>query len=473
MGTELEVRFPPLAWHPYRHVAKAPESVILRDLEFPTAPRFLVSAFVRDRPGLLRSVLRVLNSGVVVSAPSHFKASERTVRFSLDGTLSAAVDGAFVLAFVARAIVREELLAAHPLLMDELALSLKSQIALSLALTANDEELIDPVVSTFTELPDSIFENRRFAEFRFGVRRLPDWRQRLSDATVEFCKVLAKASVPIAYLYFPDSGEPDSFAWVRFGVGATRGAAEMAEVDLSANSIALSHSMRFDMYDAASSGFSMMERMTVIADYTPAGSECSECQLDDVDVVFVQGPARPGFVASMIGASAFLQGGSMTVLAGHTVACWVVPKGHGDGLISSIEGRSEQAHGLDTVILRRLGPVGAGESRPSSFWLSWVCEDRPGVFYRLLEDLTEAVDRLDGVKANVRFSISRVLADGKCAGKLKFEIDETVSERLVGELSRLEGMLQDELRSATNESAIVVLAQSEPREEPWGSLPFG
>ena len=109
---------------------------------------------------------------------------------------------------------------------------------------------------------------------------------------------------------------------------------ESLSVDLAANDLAAEHRMIFAKYDPilarADSGY----RFRILGNHQEEGESDSASAVvpneatTRVEVVFTQGAARVGYVGDMLATrnATRLLGGSMTVLGGQTLSCWVLPK---------------------------------------------------------------------------------------------------------------------------------------------------
>jgi hypothetical protein len=493
MGHTVRVDVPAFAESPFRVVTSLPSAWIEAEHPFDTTPRYLLSLFVVDRPRLLRAVLTAVDEGVVLPAEGEIgdlDEAQRTVRFSIDGSLASSLNGAFMTAMVLRAIVPAGLARAGANLDGYVPTLLQTKVAEGLDGLKLPENAISNIeIQVFKGIGDRLFRDRRFTEYRFGASRSSsaDAQVRLARMILQFSKCLGEHSVPIAYLYFPDVHHDvatrEDLDWARIGVGAPARAVESMEIDLVANKLASEYGCVYRKYDPVRGGNSMDERFTLIADYEQYASSPlrpEDEQIDaGVDVVFAQGPARAGLVGQMLAGEAGprLLAGSMTVLAGHTISSWVVPAGAGQSLIDDIRALKPFDTPHSSSELYALGPI-EGENRPptsayKSYWAAWRCPDRPGVARRVVETIHDHIaERLDAVP-DFRYMISRVLANGEaCAGKLKFRVDHSNNRTPVVQSELLSEALRRALPSSPQrgEPVEVRVQKNEPGEEPWASL---
>ena len=507
MGVGVKVDLPGFWATGTRGRATASSAWIQREASFDTAPRFLVSVFLADQPGLLATILRILDDGMDLQIP---EGAAYGVRFSVDGSLCSSVHGAFTLVFVIKPVVDLSVRVPEPTFSAAVRAQLKDRIRQTLEESFDLTELHDPEqrvrVFPFQGLDDGLFSERRFTEYRFGVYRgsasVSVKGSALAGVAAAFARVLGAHQVPIAYLYFPDHAEDadEGLAWLRLGIGAPSEPVDSLELDLAADRIAEQFHCRFLKYDATVDTKSMAERFREIADYKDESEDRSVHETEasvtghaesgrlgsvDVDVVFAEGRARAGYVADMLedASQPRVLGGSMTVLAGHTVSCWVVPVGEGTRLASHILALDETSSGASEArSFARPLPARAAPARPPgvTLWLAWRSSDEPGVYRGLVDTVIRQASTQDAVTnglrdTDFRYGISRVLADGvSCAGKMKF----TIYGRKREEAENLRATLQEQavlairsiLGSRGNQEPAVVVQESEPGEEPWASL---
>jgi hypothetical protein len=276
MGQTVRIEVPAFSENPFRILGSIPSAWIEAELPFGTTPRYLCSLFVVDRPHLLHAVLAAVGEGVQLPAEGGIRdldEATRTIKFSIDGCLASSLRGAFMTAMVLRAIVPRALARTSPDLDDTVRVLLQSKVAEELDRLNLPENTIQNIeVRAFTGIDDRIFRERRFAEYRFGVRRnSPDGQERLARMIVNFSKCLGEHGSPIAYLYFPDvdhdAANQQDINWVRLGVGSSPRAVESMEVDLVANDLASEYRCIFKKYDPVRGGDSLEGRFVSIADY--------------------------------------------------------------------------------------------------------------------------------------------------------------------------------------------------------------
>lgn len=466
-----------------------------------SSPRFLVSLFLRNRPELLATVLDVLDEGVSVPTPL------KAVRFSIDGSLSSAIRGAFVLAFVVT-----------PLTPDGREIGPESGLESSWVRRPLERKLLkavarltrEPVgsfrervkVMPFQGIDSDIFSDKRFTEYRFGIRaadtRGSDVIAAQACLLKEFTRALGGKRTPIAYLHFPDSVETDDSSWVRVAVGAPASADESFELDLLALDLSKRHGCLFGKYDPGMPSVSFGERFRTIADFSSLAHEPRNCcagslepdetqDSADRDVVFVEGPARAGFVAGMLAGPVGnrVLGGSMTVLGGHTLSSWIVPRNLGDGLVAEIESLPDSIDGPSQVFAASVPTNVELDHESCVIWVAWWLVDQPGVFRQIVRAIRAGLADYERTvslpmaprEIDFRYSVTRVLASGTCAGKVKFSItNSSVAER-----DQISEQIDARLGSMISELALTlgdlppdhvsphIVRSSEPGEEPWAS----
>lgn len=490
MGITVRVDAPAFSSDAFTVPASVPAAWIQPELPFKTAPRYLLTLFVVDRDLLLKAVLTSIDSELLLPATgriAELPSSDRRVRFSIDGSLASSLRGAFMTAIVLRALVPSELSRAAGSDLDDYVRDLlRARVAEELELLHLPENSIGNIeIDVFESLSEKLFRGRRFAEYRFGVATASsDSRARLATMLQQFTNALGESGVPIAYLYFPDhehsGSEYEDFEWARVGVGAPTRAVESMEVDLIANKFARDSGCVYRKYDPVLGGESMDDRFALIANYESSREALAKTAQTssptDVDVVFVHSPARVGLVGEMLAGQAGpgLLAGSMTVLAGQTISCWVFPLGSGSNLISGLRdlGLSDPANTRSQ--LHALGPV-RGEvdlstTNMESYWVAWRCNDAPGVVRRLVDALIKHVSDQRGATPDFRYMITRVLANGAaCAGKLKLRVPSVVDGAEL-DLAVIHGLVTSELQAIGQDRVEVRVQRGEPGEEPWASL---
>jgi hypothetical protein len=509
IGVEVEI---PASEYEYRLDSDVVAAWISPEAPFPdNGPEFLISVFWGDRPGVMARVLHVLDDGVARPGSGALSsASSNTIRFSIDGSLSSSIAGVFVLAFIARPTQEANLAVSAN--ASEICSLLKRTVAQALNEVEGTNEFPAKVeVFTIRPLDRKIFFSRRFTEYRFGMQiaseAVTSHNDLLGQLTARFTRELGSYGAPIAYLYFPDKWDDEEGArWLRVGVGAPSRAVDSLTLDLIANGLAKAHGCLYKIYDPGLPGPSMGDRFRKIEDYRPVRGALqpvkaspSAAVIGDteahVDVVFAEGSARPGYVGDMLAGlpSDQLRGGSMTVIAGHTISCWVVKQGLGPRLEGHIRRQNDRFGDADARVFfesvrTRHRTVAQPEvSVVNSFWLAWSCPDDPGILRKIVDRLRAFVRKIAGeapVDIDVKYGISRVLADNRgCAGKVNFSLtSDSVVSKLAGSLSDLEqevhNLLHQELRDVYAlhprwSPPAVLMSTSEPGEEPWASLVIG
>lgn len=460
--------------------------------------RFLVSIFLHDCRGILARVLGVFDEGITLAAG----ATEHRVRFSIDGSLSSSIGSAFVLAFVIRPSYDPQLGRLAPFMNLRTPEVLKAALRKALSSVQDERSGLKAQVQAFPfdALDEHLFSGRRFSEYRFAIStQRPvmrgDASSPLGILAAKFAQSLGSYDVPIAYLYFPDMSRTDvsDLSWLRVGVGASAEVLDSLDVDVIANGLAREYSCIYRKYDPSRVSATLEDRFRLIEDYrgdrklTPA--EESTEGAGSVDVVFAEGPARIGYIGSLLAGTMDMDllGGSMTVLAGHTISAWIVPYGAGPSLVNhaiSVDPESVLS-GQSRIFSQPLvSGWGLSPDPGKSFWLAWRCADRPGVFREVVTLLSEFLEvdcEIGPEPMDIRYAISRVLTDGNsCAGKLRFLLAPGVSSSsFEARVSTLERRVRDSLlvsprvwkpRDPAWLQSPVVIREGEPGEEPWASL---
>ncbi len=417
--------------------------------------QLLLLVFASDRPSLLKILLRSLMD---VKVDGSF---ERHA-FSLDGSLSSVVRGTCSIALIVRE-ARTEFAAQVKVSDDRLMAAIESSVKHAIP---DAQALVMPIVKP----SGGIFRKRRlFTEFRFGVQ--PGQEGLLAKAACDFSAALGKLGNPIAYLFFPDQwlSHGGQKVWLRIGLGQPSSIGDLVQVDLEALAIAKSLDLELSKYDASMPGPAMSTQFRSIRNGAQLRLPESDAPVESVDVVFVAEVARPGLVASWLSLTNVLIGGSMAVLAGHTLASWVLPSGSGETFAKAIRSASSDA----VVHVLSISPNIT--TKPSShLWVAWRCKDSPGVLLQILEAVQSAIPSSQPLTAN--YEISRVLESGEtCAGKMRFLVPETSEV----ELSQLKLVIEKSLEPflvgwtpddpAWLERSVLVEHQ-EPGEAPWASL---
>lgn len=450
-----------------------------------TDPRFLVSVFLRDCPGVLRQVARILDDGFPLSARLPARGEPVRVRFSLDGSMASSVGSAFVIAVVVRPVEPELLSATAP---DFVKHRLEQALVDGLANFHCAREF-DPKPKVkafdFTALDDLLFVDRRFTEYRFGLPSdSPSLHPELAHVAAHVTRRLGEAAVPVAYLYFPDRWRdrtPD-IAWLRIGIGAPQRLVDAVELDLAANEFAEVHRTVFEKYDPFVHQQSMSERFHRLGDYRSSMSSLEPALTSEShwDVVYAEGPARSGYIADMLSDKNLVPvAGSTTVLAGHTIGCWLMPEGSGEALAEHIREIDPQAieAELARVVVDQVESGSFASNSARSLWLAWKGPDQPGMLRTLLDALVSYVEDHAGsvTDVDIKYAVSRVLASGMtCAGKLNFMMTEHLADAILEEQDDLRSALLSALRrrpgNAVESNSEVIVMDDEPGEEPWASL---
>ena len=475
MGSEVVVDAPPFAAHRFRVATDVPSAWIAREFRFEPVPRLMLSLVLPDRPLVLLKVLTAVDLGVVIpgiGSAAHLSPELRTVRFSVDGSLSSTLRGAFMTAMVLRPIIDDALARAVPDALDVVRQGLWSQVATALDEMGLPEEFSKNIgLYKFDGLGDELFAGCRYAEYSFGVRSNAKSSGSLIRVLADFSRVLGEAATPIAYLYFPDSR--DGFEWAKLGVGAPSRAVDSLQLDLVANTLARRNKCRYLKYDPSRDVLAD-QRHSQIADYSTDESAQRETRVTEphTDAIFAQGPARAGLIGDLLEGEpldAFVAG-SMTVIAGHTIACWLVPLGEGRGIAARLRRKGELL-GMSVS-----GPLEVAPGLPEdgeSCWVSWRCEDRPGIARLVVDELTQFISAPTGVLPNLGYEISRVLAAGQsCAGKIKITIPSDLPALDDAAMANLRQrlLMALPLDSNSGEPPEVLVARFEPTVEPWASL---
>lgn len=468
----------------------------LYETDFEGRRQFLVTLFIRDRPGLLRAVLAALSGEVLRSCPDGGGSGPEVV-FSVDGSLSSTRLGTFSLAL----IVRPEgpMNCSDEQVCSELWNSLASSIT---SLPGRSEEASTPEelqeslqVSNFSSRRETLFKDLRFAEYRFGcvdngIEGAS--RHRLSRLTAAFASELGKLGIPISYLNFPDHLDDTAESgrvWLRIAVGVAPDIGASLNVDLVADLLSRQYGCVFAKYSPRIDAASLSDRFRTIADYSEAGGVTSphvrENQssgaLGEMDIIFVSGPARSGFVAEMLHDEFGLnvRAGTMSVLGGYTLASWAVACGSGDSFVTEVNKRHDGFWG--EVTARRASVRTAEMTKIADYlWVAWDVPDRPRVFYRILAAANRALASfgLGENVANVVYSVSRVIEPHvRCAGKVKLAVPAgflpaSADGALLRIKDEVKGDLAKDLEGRTSGAVDIDLRvmRTEPGEEPWASL---
>jgi hypothetical protein len=546
MGYPLTVSGPALPRIDYRHPSEWLQIGIAREFAFRPAFRFMVSIFATDRLGLLEAALAAL------SGPRNSSSMGKRIRLSVDGSLSSAVHGTYTMSFIVRVIPQDN----SPMVFDEVAKYLDDEVIPGLIkdleghageptssgrpkeTNSGDGPSVRTFCSPFTALPDSLFSGRHFAEYRFvASSRAPSPRYQLAGMASALAEALGSREVPITHLYFPDDGgEEDDLnaSSLVVGFAPTEDLATSISLDLEANHLAAAHDLKFTKLVAVGSFEEQPRRSVLIADYRIAPDVRHEAlsdpsELQDIamthvphrdlggaprgeiaDLVLARFVAKPGLVASMlsdrrlgdessskadgglVSLSECLLGGSMTVLAGQTIACWVVEPGQGASLCervndlresttsrqpwssSNVAGFAGEAILVSNV---RVRPASEQSTSKTPLWMAWSWPDRPGIFSTIVSSLRARLIELDpAAEPDFRFTISRVVQQSElCVGKVKFTVPSAVAsqvEQMVGDITDLVrgALCEGEPDVISDSTSQLLLGFDEPLGQPWGSL---
>lgn len=470
---------------------------------FESAPELTIAIFLTDGVDLLASVLDVLAEGVEVadsdSPPRGGEDDARgagRVRFSIDGSVSSVLFGTFFLGFAVRPVGGIEAPGVDASRIDLVADALEGALKKRLIRVS---ACLTPYVKVVKSEPvhSDIFSGRVFSEYRFGLARPvpvpggPSYRPLFSEVAREFTATLGRDGIPLAYLYFPDegTGSDSESDWIRFGVAADEAVSSLLEADKDAAELARKYKCVLRKYDPGSRAEFMGDRFRTIASHGSLDTDGCVQIPREVDVVYSAGTARKGYVAEMVNfdGGTRLLAGSMTVLAGRTVACWVTERGRGVELRDLIQSVNKGDPAGD-VELQAIDTGNISTThQATSLWVAWRSPDRPGVMRDIVSGLTSEVRRITGVRKDslkgpdFRYSVSRVLADqNSCAGKIKFSIDAAAARAVLAEADQISRTLERRLSSAVpllerlrnrgKGRLEIVLRDVEPGEEPWASL---
>lgn len=455
------------------------DATILMEHRFSVAPRLLVAIVMPDEPGILQQVLKVLHSNTKANA----NLSENS--FSIEGSVTSAAAGSYLMVFLLRVLISDS---KSRIDLREVASRLEGALSDELrprarrAGESNDDWVR---VTPFEVEKDGLFERMKFAEYRFRVKGFTDAARRaMGKALSEFAEAAGGRRIPIAYTYFPAllaRGRGDELEQ-RIAIASPSSMTSTLVMDWEAIRIANTHHMGLAKYHPDLSVESMDARFLDLIDHSEGGDFFKGEDMDPFTpscAVFVTAPARAGLVAQMLasGVGERLKGGTMTVLGGHTVACWVCPVEAADQLEQQIR---ENCSDASVFGMRIPGREESGPRNVMGVWLSWKVPDGAGVFLELVRSFEEAVRvRLKGsVRVDYAYSITRVLHDGSCAGKVRCRLvgDKPISEKdLVRDdlyqLMVASGWWVREYgQRISTGGATLSVSREEPGEEPWAAL---
>ncbi|MCP4308793.1 MAG: hypothetical protein GY788_28740 [bacterium] len=446
-----------------------------------TEGRVLVSVFLQDRPGVLRGVTAALAEGIDIAILLAEDAEGSRTRFTIDGCLASSLAGAFIVAVVAHA-VSDDGERLNDLRLDDLRRPLQSAVVDHLESEAdfNKSELEGRVeVYPFESVEQSVFGGREFTEYRFSVAAAnEDASVRLGQAAREFASELGRPGVPIAYMYFPDrwSQADDDQVMLRVGIGTDERVLEMLDLDLEAIQIAQRLGCQLSKYNPGLEAESFSERFREFVRELPTIPADPEAEKSTgYDLVFAEDTARSGYLAAIFTCiePEALAGGTMSVLADHTISCWLVPEGQGETVRRKVvdltallrEGRSG---GSRVMVDPHPGQV-PPEKADRSFWLAWLSNDQPGILHDLLHQIDQFLDRhgLASTEFDIKYTIARVLSDGtECAGKANFVLGPEALSKLSAHGGGVVGAFTEALGYRIGQERLV-FRDSEPGEEPW------
>ena len=431
--------------------------------------RFLVWGYAKDRPDILRSIVGAFQAGAKTpTLPDQ-------LRFSIDGSLSAAIEGLFSAMFVVRAYTDQK--AADRLV----ALMSKGHLETHLRGIVS-EHLSSRSVGVCAAGPgENLLTGLRFAEYRFGGPS----DAAFDEAAGTFATFLGSPhrQIPIAYLDFPDRWKGgDDTSWLRMVIGLPQWGddeTEEREREIEYQAIMLADKLRLTVWRSNPPGTqpgSLSERFHALSTAAlphpdPPGADTGS--ITRLIPVFVEGHAQPGLVARILRCAqpGDLRGGTMAVLSSHTVSTWLVQDSKVNNFIQQLKKEGLQGHYAepDQEQTRTLT-----EGR-QSFWLSWRCKDRPGVLLTVLNTLMKEL----GPDINVEREVSRVVrGDGPtCAGRMRLSVPEGAKL----DFAHLEAAVSSKLEFALNDCPGVAqgwidnpvrAGELEPDEEPWATLAF-
>lgn len=501
--------------------------------------QILVSVIAHEQDDALFELLGVFEAGIMVEDIPY------PVRFNVAGAMSSAVLGVSASAFVVNAVHDEELLecAVSP---EALRAGLEAEILRVWARESTDRSVQAWVLPPTRD--GLLFSAKSYHEFRFGVlpRDGQDASERLSSIAKALSATLGREGVPIAFMRFPTLWRSSTdgplsglapgvaqLAWLKVAVGLPHDLAAPIELQLAAHALAKQHNAVLCLYNPASEAPAMGDRFSaahvpadvralpftdVVRSSVTSGNDAltaADRASVDVAYVIVEAKARSGLVADMfrsyppaVGSGPV--GGTMSVMDGHTVAMWAVPRPAGDAFASSLRKMLRIPQNVEPPEATRVAVYNTAEgfgswgdrlhAEDSSFWIAWRCPEAPGSIRRVLEtvmkelsrgqsgdallDLTNQFERLSDWRVSVNYLIGRVLADGAtCAGKLKLEMPKEVAERLAQRSEALVKELTARLyrpqepgwdpeHSEWRDHPVLV-GVGEPAEEPWASLTLG
>lgn len=474
MGVRVEYEIPSVM--PATAHLAGTASWVTREQPFDrTDRRFLTVMFLPDEPGMLRRAVDLLSTPIPLATDG-----ARKVRFTIEGSVATSVADAFLLAFVVRPTFD------FPLERDDFELIAAGLVH---AATATFNEVrrneVDDLSERFPVLDfvpgdDHLFSASRFTEYRFA-NGSNDHRAALGSAVSELALSAGLHQVPIAYTFFPTREDNAGVGQgAKIALALPNDVAKEMALAWSALKIAADHHLRLEAYNAASSVAEYEHRFLEIGDFRKPDSEPTDPATDFAKrAIFVTGRAKPGLVGKMLsnGVGAKLIGGTMTVVGGHTVACWVGHESIGDELEKTIHNNCE---GNVTVVGR---PIPRASAQPLATlghcWLAWALPDNPGKYLIVLKLFESAVSDEFGPDTVVDYiyANTRVLSPSICAGKVHARILGEQGEPFADALERTLSRIQDSkdwLDAAegrpSSRDVNLSLTETEPGEEPWARI---
>jgi hypothetical protein len=453
------------------------------------SPSFLVSVVMPDRPGLLRAIL-------------HEARRERPDApdgpYTVTSSLSASHSDVGILAIVVRSMraasppgVNGDRTACAWSSGARLKRRLERRLADVVGVDRPRPELrVEPLGG---ENEQALFGNRAFGEMRFGPL-VTD--QSTSEAVAgaiartlsRFADALRDVDAPIAFFDIghrwrpvPSEGHADhpDGLWMRVAYGLPAVPGAHLRIELAAADVATVEGVDawVDMPDADDP-----ETLRFVPVVTRDHDDNTD---DDItgatQCVVIEGLARTGFVATVLGAAQrhlgaqqlLIFGGSAMVLHGRSIVALLTDDAGAEALRVGNRHAEQQIGGFRDVRVAassesapaRLAPRGT----PETFWVSWSRSERPGVILEVLESVGASL-RESGVdvEPNIVFAVSRELrlADS-CTGKAKFHLPG------LGESEVLFEAIRSALASGDDPwrgGDAVKVTRHEPTRRPWAAL---
>lgn len=446
-----------------------PVTVVEPEARFPAAPRFLVTVVAAGSESPLQEVLASLaRTDVVVDE------SRLALDLSIEGSFSFHFGQVSLFAGVVRAsqAVTSERVEG----LESSTAAIRERVRSDLDSTLGAEfkgGIWKAEVESFRAREDRLFgERQRFGWYQFTASGLNAVRA-LAGVAAAVSGELGRRRLPIAYLYFPTAtGGPEGTKALRIGVRLPDRVADALEVDFCLNDLAAANHVNFFKGGRHEHwGLSAMEEIARYEEPMPFAST-DPGPVAGVELIWARGPARAGFVAQMLdcGGAEDLLGGSMAVLAGTTIACWILPRSRGGKFAVGL--RKCLVEEADTDV--RQYPLDLDDvyledwMAEPAWWLTWECKDEAGVFSALVNQLTALVMRETGEPPKYRYSVSRVQATGEtCAGSLRFYAALDDLHRCDPKLIKNE--LIDALPRKARRGAKIGLSLGQIDQQPWAT----